>query len=62
MVWAVISFDSKTPQVVIHGTLTVRNYVDDIQHSAVLPFRLQQPGTFMQYNAVPGRTRKNNFY
>ncbi|GFX67079.1 transposable element Tc1 transposase [Trichonephila clavipes] len=38
MVWGAISFDSRTPLVVIRGTLTVQRSVDDILRTVLLPF------------------------
>ena len=54
MVWGAISFDSRTPLVVIRGTLTAQRYVDDILRPVLLPFLLQCPGlVFQQANARP---------
>ncbi|UYV62024.1 hypothetical protein LAZ67_1007530 [Cordylochernes scorpioides] len=56
MVWGAISFDSKTPLVVIPGTLTAQWYVDDILRPVLLPLRSHHPWlTFQQDNA--GHTR-----
>ncbi|UYV72285.1 K02A2.6-like, partial [Cordylochernes scorpioides] len=52
MVWGAISFDSRTPLVVIPGTLTAQQYVDDILRPVLLPFLSHHPGlTFQQDNA-----------
>ncbi|UYV62778.1 hypothetical protein LAZ67_2001908 [Cordylochernes scorpioides] len=58
MVWGAISFDSRTPLVVIPGTLTAQRYVDDILRPALLPFLSHHPGlTFQQDNARPHTAR-----
>ncbi|UYV80897.1 hypothetical protein LAZ67_19002125 [Cordylochernes scorpioides] len=58
MVWGAISFDSRTPLVVIPGTLTAQRYVDDILWPVLLPFLSHHPGlTFQQDNARPHTAR-----
>ncbi|UYV71393.1 hypothetical protein LAZ67_8002959 [Cordylochernes scorpioides] len=58
MVWGAISFDSRTPLVVIPGTLTAQRYVDDILRPVLLPFLSHHPGlTFQQDNARPHTAR-----
>ncbi|UYV83088.1 hypothetical protein LAZ67_22002161 [Cordylochernes scorpioides] len=58
MVWDAISFDSRTPLVVIPDTLTAQRYVDDILRSVLLPFLSHHPGlTFQQDNARPHKAR-----
>lgn len=58
MVWGAISFHSRTPLVVIRGTLTSQRYVDDILRPVVLPFISRHPGlTFQQDNARPHTAR-----
>ncbi|UYV83554.1 hypothetical protein LAZ67_23001451, partial [Cordylochernes scorpioides] len=58
MVWGAISFDSRTPLVVIPGTLTTQRYVDDILRPVLLPFLSHHPGlTFQQDNARPHTAR-----
>ncbi|UYV83005.1 hypothetical protein LAZ67_22001722 [Cordylochernes scorpioides] len=57
MVWGAISFDSRTPLVVIPGTLTAQRYVDDILRPVLLPFLSHHPGlTFQQDNSRPHTT------
>ncbi|GFT99040.1 transposable element Tc1 transposase [Trichonephila clavipes] len=41
MVWGVISFDSRTPLVIIRGILTPQRCIDNIQRTVLLPFLLQ---------------------
>ncbi|UYV84357.1 hypothetical protein LAZ67_X001927 [Cordylochernes scorpioides] len=54
MVWGAISFDSRTPLVVIPGTLTAQRYVDEILRPVLLPFLSHHLGlTFQQDNARP---------
>ncbi|UYV79200.1 hypothetical protein LAZ67_17001487 [Cordylochernes scorpioides] len=59
MVWGAISFDSRTPLVVIPGTLTAQRYVvDDILRPVLLPFLSHHPVlTFQQDNARPHTAR-----
>ncbi|UYV70155.1 hypothetical protein LAZ67_7002015, partial [Cordylochernes scorpioides] len=58
MVWGAISFDIRTPLVVIPGTLTAQRYVDDIQRPGLLRFLSHHPGlTFQQDNARPHTSR-----
>ncbi|UYV69295.1 hypothetical protein LAZ67_6003159 [Cordylochernes scorpioides] len=58
MVWGAISFDSRTPLVIIPGTLTAQRYVDDILWPVLLPFLSHHPGlTFQQDNARPHTAR-----
>ncbi|UYV76869.1 hypothetical protein LAZ67_14002262 [Cordylochernes scorpioides] len=58
MVWGAISFDSRTPLVVIPGTLTAQRYLDDILRPVLLPFLSHHPGlTFQQDNARPHTAR-----
>lgn len=58
MVWGAISLDSRTPLVVIRGTLNAQRYVDDILRPVLLPFLLQYPGLiFQQDNARPHTAR-----
>ncbi|UYV76601.1 hypothetical protein LAZ67_14001425, partial [Cordylochernes scorpioides] len=56
MVWGAISFDRRTPLVVIPVTLTAQRYVDDILRPVLLPFLSHHPGlTLQQDNARPHR-------
>ncbi|GFV07632.1 transposable element Tc1 transposase [Trichonephila clavipes] len=58
IVWGAISFDSRTPMVVIRGTLTAQWYVDNILRTVLLPFLQQHPGLiFQQDNARPHTIR-----
>ena len=58
MVWGAISFDSRTPLVVIRRTLNAQRYRDDILRPVVLPFLLQYPGlVYQQDNARPHTAR-----
>lgn len=58
MVWGAISFHSRTPLVVISGTLTAQRYVDLILRPVLLPFMSSHPGLiFQQDNARPHTAR-----
>ncbi|GFX11899.1 transposable element Tc1 transposase [Trichonephila clavipes] len=48
IVWSAISFDSRTPLVIIRGTLTPQRCVDDILRTVLLPFLLQHLGFIFQ--------------
>ncbi|UYV80542.1 hypothetical protein LAZ67_19000522 [Cordylochernes scorpioides] len=51
MVWGVILFDSRTPLVVIPGTLTAQRYVDDILRPVLLLF-LTSPRAYFSYGYI----------
>ncbi|GFS57644.1 transposable element Tcb1 transposase [Trichonephila clavipes] len=58
MVWSAISFESRSSLVVIRGTLTAHQYVDDILITVLLPYLLQYTGLiFQQDNARPHTAR-----
>ncbi|GFT15567.1 transposable element Tc1 transposase [Trichonephila clavipes] len=38
MIWGAISFDSRTPLVIIRGTLTAKRYFDDILSTVLLQY------------------------
>ncbi|GFT97447.1 transposable element Tc1 transposase [Trichonephila clavipes] len=46
--WDAISFDSRTPLVIIRGTLTTKRCVDDILRTVLPPFLLQYLGLIFQ--------------
>ncbi|GFW00065.1 transposable element Tc1 transposase [Trichonephila clavipes] len=48
MVWCAISFDSRSPLVIIRGTLTAQLCFDDILRTVLLPFLLQYLGLIFQ--------------
>ncbi|UYV79559.1 hypothetical protein LAZ67_17003118 [Cordylochernes scorpioides] len=56
MVWGAIKFDSRTPLVVIPGTLTAQRYVDDILRPVLLPFLSHHLGLLFN-KIMPGHTR-----
>ena len=58
MVWGAISFDIRTPLVVIRGTLTAQRYIDDILKPVLLPFLLQCPELFFQQDNARPRTAR----
>ncbi|GFU58808.1 transposable element Tc1 transposase [Trichonephila clavipes] len=57
-VWGAISWDTRSPLVVLQGTLTARRYVDDILTPIVLPMLSSRPGAiYQQDNARPHTAR-----
>ncbi|GFU63347.1 transposable element Tc1 transposase [Trichonephila clavipes] len=58
MVWGAISFDSRTPLVVIRSTLTEQRYVDDILRTVLLLFLLQYHGLIFQHDIARSRTAR----
>lgn len=58
MVWGAIAYDSRSPLVVIRGTITAQRYVQDILQPHVLPLMAGLPGAiFQQDNARPHTAR-----
>ncbi|KFM68603.1 hypothetical protein X975_00208, partial [Stegodyphus mimosarum] len=54
MVRSAISFDSRTPLVVIRRNLTAQRYVDEVLRSIVLPFMSRHPRlTFSKIMPAP---------
>ena len=52
MVWDAISFDSRTPKVIVSRILIVQRYIDDILTPVVSIFILRHPAhTFQQDNS-----------
>ncbi|GFX02412.1 DDE_3 domain-containing protein [Trichonephila clavipes] len=58
MVWGAIAYDSRSPLIVMRGTLTGQCYVDDILQPHVVPFLNGLQGAiFQQDNARPHTER-----
>ncbi|GFX37656.1 transposable element Tcb2 transposase [Trichonephila clavipes] len=58
MVWCAIAFNTRLPQVLIRGTMTVQWYVYDILQQHVFSFMQRLPGAiFQQVNALPHTAR-----
>jgi len=59
MVWGGISYHSKTPLIIIDGTLNAQRYIEEILEPTVLPFLQQHPQIryFQQDNARPHSDR-----
>ncbi|GFT03417.1 transposable element Tcb2 transposase [Trichonephila clavipes] len=58
MVWRAITYDSRSPLIVMRGTLTGKHYVHDILRSHVGPFLNGLPrAIFQQDNARPHTAR-----
>ncbi|GFT33586.1 transposase [Trichonephila clavipes] len=58
MVWGAIAYNTRSPLVLIRGTMTVQQYVNDILQPHVLPLMERPPGTiFQQDNHRPHTAR-----
>lgn len=58
MVWGAIAYDTRSPLILIHGTMTAQRYVHDILQPHVLPLMARLPGAiFQQDNARPHTAR-----
>ena len=64
MVWAGISFNHKSPLVVINGNITARRYIDDVLDPVMVPFLNTNPDitVFQQDNARPHTARITREY
>lgn len=57
-VWGAICWDTRSPLVVLQGTMTARSYVDSILTPVVLPMLSSRPGAiYQQDNARPHTAR-----
>ncbi|GFT01941.1 uncharacterized protein TNCV_3056841 [Trichonephila clavipes] len=58
MVWGVIAYTTRSPLVLIRGTMTPQRYVHDILQPHVLPLMARLPGAIFQLdNAQPHTAR-----
>ncbi|GFV50718.1 uncharacterized protein TNCV_2213791 [Trichonephila clavipes] len=58
MVWGAIAFNTRSPVVLIRGTMTAQRYVHDIVQPHVFPLMQRLPGTIFQHdNAQPHTAR-----
>ncbi|GFW37623.1 transposable element Tcb2 transposase [Trichonephila clavipes] len=58
MVWGVIAYNTRSPLVLILGTMTAQRYVHDILQPHVLPLTQRLPGAiFQRDNARPRMAR-----
>ncbi|GFX20955.1 transposable element Tcb2 transposase [Trichonephila clavipes] len=58
MVWGAIVYNTRSPLVLIRGTMTAQLYVHDILQPHVLPLMQRLPGAiFQQDNSRPHTTR-----
>ncbi|GFT20606.1 transposable element Tcb1 transposase [Trichonephila clavipes] len=58
MVWNAIAYNTRSPLVLIRGTMTAQRYVHDILQPHVLPLTQRLPGDiFQQDNARPHTTK-----
>ncbi|GFU11980.1 transposable element Tcb2 transposase [Trichonephila clavipes] len=48
MVWGVIAYNTRSPLVLIRGTMTAQRYVQDILQPHVLPLKQRLPGAILQ--------------
>ncbi|GFW74246.1 uncharacterized protein TNCV_2524501 [Trichonephila clavipes] len=62
MVWGVIAYNTRSPLVLIRGTMTTQRYVHDILQPLVLPLMQRLPGAlFQQDNAQPHTVRVSQY-
>ncbi|GFV62070.1 transposable element Tcb2 transposase [Trichonephila clavipes] len=58
MVWGAIAYNTRSPLVLIRGTMTAQRYVHDILQPHVFPLLQRLPGAiFLQDNARPHTAR-----
>ncbi|UYV76443.1 hypothetical protein LAZ67_14000409 [Cordylochernes scorpioides] len=58
MVWGAIAYDSRSPLLRIHGTMTAQRYVDDVLRPVTLPYLQGVPNAlYQQDNARPHTAR-----
>ncbi|GFX88471.1 transposable element Tcb2 transposase [Trichonephila clavipes] len=58
MVWSVIAYNTRSPLVLIRGTMPAKRYVHDILQPHILPLMQRLPGAiFQQFNARPHTSR-----
>ncbi|GFT01798.1 transposable element Tcb2 transposase [Trichonephila clavipes] len=58
MVWSAIAYNTRSPLVLIHGTMRAQWYFHDIMQPYVLPLMQRLPGAiFQQDNARPHTAR-----
>ncbi|GFU60239.1 transposable element Tcb2 transposase [Trichonephila clavipes] len=63
MVWGAIAYNTRSPQVLIRGTMTAQRYVHDILQPHVLPLIQRLAGAlFQQVNAWPHTARVSQDY
>ena len=58
MIWAGISFHTKTPAVVINGNLTARKYCDDILNPVAVPHILANRGMQLMQDGATSHTAR----
>ncbi|GFT71933.1 transposable element Tcb2 transposase [Trichonephila clavipes] len=58
MVWGAIAYNTRSPLVLIRGTMTAKRYAHDILQPHVLPLLQRLTGAiFLQNNARPHKQR-----
>ncbi|GFV88163.1 transposable element Tcb2 transposase [Trichonephila clavipes] len=63
MVWADIAYNTRSPLVLIRGTIVARRYAHDILKPHVLPLMQRLPGAIVQQNnARPHKRRVSQDY
>ncbi|GFS72526.1 transposable element Tcb2 transposase [Trichonephila clavipes] len=63
MVWSAIVYNTRSPLVLIHGTMTAQRYVHDILQPHVLPLMQPLPGNiFQRDNARPHTAKASQEY
>ncbi|GFY30122.1 transposable element Tcb1 transposase [Trichonephila clavipes] len=58
MVWGVIAYNTRSPLVLIRGTMTAQRYVQNILHPHVLPLMQRLPGASFQHGNARPHTAK----
>ncbi|GFT70568.1 retrovirus-related Pol polyprotein from transposon TNT 1-94 [Trichonephila clavipes] len=58
MVWSAIAYNTRSPLVLIHDTMTAQRYVHDILQPHVLPFMQRVPGAIFRKENVRPRTAR----
>ncbi|GFW28043.1 transposable element Tcb2 transposase [Trichonephila clavipes] len=58
MVWGVIAYNTRSPLVLICGTMAVQRYIPDILQPHVLPLMQRLPGAIFQQDNIRSRTAR----
>ncbi|GFY06001.1 transposable element Tcb2 transposase [Trichonephila clavipes] len=58
VVWGAIAYNTRSPLVLIHGTMTAQRYVHDILQPHVLPLMQRLPGAILQQDNARAHTAR----